>query len=391
MSPPAAPGSAAIKDATAIAGIAQTEFAKRLDPSEAELACSVIVAACEDAGIDPSEVDALCSYTMEATEEVEIARNIGCGEITFFSQIGYGGGAGCGVVGHAAMAVATGQAEVAVAWRSRKRGSGPRPWTSTSVQLKVPGAWTRPFGMLRPVDEIAMLTRRYMHEYGATRDHLCNVATAVRSHANRNPAALMFEKTMSRDDYMAARWVSEPLCLFDNCLETDGALACVVVSAERARDLRQPPVYIHSFVQGLPPEHQTMVNFFNDDPLIGPAWACARRLWANSDFRPEDVDVAQIYDAFTPLVLLSLEGYGFCKRGEAPGFTENANLEWGKGQLPVNTSGGGLSEAYVHGFNLINEGVRQLRGTSTAQVEGAETCLVTAGEGVPTSALLLRR
>jgi acetyl-CoA acetyltransferase len=379
------------QDATAIAGIAQTPFAKHLEPSEAELACAVIVAVCQDAGIDPSEVNALCSYTMEGTEEVDIARNIGCGEITFFSQVGYGGGAGCGVVGHAALAVASGQAEVAVAWRARKRGSGPRPWTSTSVQLRVPGSYTRPFGLLRPVDEIAMLTRRYMHEYGATRDHLANVATAVRKHANMNPAALMHDRPMSKEDYMASRWVSEPLCLFDNCLETDGALACVVVSAERARDLRHPPVYVHAFAQGLPPEHQTMVNFFNDDPLTGPAWACARRLWANAAFGPQDVAVAQIYDAFTPLILLSLEGYGFCKRGDAPAFSEDGNLEWGRGSLPVNTSGGGLSEAYVHGFNLINEGVRQLRGTSTAQVDGAETCLVTSGEGVPTSALLLRR
>ena len=94
--------------------------------------------------------------------------------------------------------------------------------------------------------------------------------------------------------------------------------------------------------------------------------------------------MAQIYDAFTPLILLSLEGYGFCKRGEAGPFTDDGNLEWGRGSLPVNTSGGGLSEAYVHGFNLINEGVRQMRGTSTAQVENAETCLVTSGEGVPT-------
>lgn len=379
------------QDATAIVGIAETPFAKHLEPSETELACRVIVDACADAGIDPSEVNALSSYTMEATEEVDIVRNIGSGEITFFSQVGYGGGAGCGVVGQAAMAVATGQAEVAVAWRSRKRGSGPRPWTSTSVQLRVPGAWTRPFGMLRPVDEIAMLTRRYMHEYGGGREHLGNVATAVRMHANRNPNAVMHDRPMTLDDYMNARWVSEPLCLFDNCLETDGALALVIVSAERARDLRQPPVYLHAFAQGLPPQHQTMVNFFNDDPLTGPAWACARRLWANAAFGPQDVNVAQLYDAFTPLILLSLEGYGFCKRGEAPGFTEDGNLEWGRGSLPVNTSGGGLSEAYVHGFNLINEGVRQMRGTSTSQVEGAETCLVTSGEGVPTSALLLRR
>lgn len=383
-------GAVPFQDATAIVGIAQTEFAKHLAPTETELACQVIVEACADAGVDPSEIDALCSYTMESTEEVEIVRNVGCDEVTFFSQIGYGGGAGPGVVGQAAMAVATGQAEVAVAWRSRKRGSGPRPWTNTAVQLRVPGQWSRPWGLLRPADEIGMLTRRYMHEYGLTREQMAEVAVAVRRHANRNPNATMREKTMTVGDYLAARWISEPLCLFDNCLETDGALACVIVSAERAKDLRQKPVYVHAFAQGLPNQHQTMVNYFNENPLDGPSFACARRLWANAAFGPQDVSVAQLYDAFSVLVLFSLEGYGFCGRGEAGSFVEDGGLYFEGGRLPVNTSGGGLSEAYVHGFNLINEGVRQIRGTSTSQVPGAETCLVTGGEGVPTSAILLR-
>lgn len=378
-----------IKDRTAIVGIGQTAFAKRLEPTEAELACEAIAAALDDAGIAAAEVDALSSYTMETNDEVQIAKNVGFGDITFFSQIGYGGGAGCATIGHLAMAIATGQASVGVAWRSRKRGSGPRPWTNVSQQLPVPAQWSRPWGLLRPADEVGMLTRRYMHEYGATRDHLANVALACRAHANRNPSAMMYERTMSREDYMAARWISEPLCLFDNCLETDGALACVLVSAERAKDLPNKPVYVHSFAQSLPAQHQTMINYFNDDPLDGPAWACADQLWRNADFVPDDVDVAQIYDAFTSLIPLSLEGYGFCKRGDGAAFTEDGALELG-GRLPINTSGGGLSEAYVHGFNLINEGVRQLRGDSTAQVEGASTCLVTAGEGVPTSAVLLR-
>ena len=141
--------------------------------------------------------------------------------------------------------------------------------------------------------------------------------------------------------------------------------------------------------QGLPPQHQTMTNYWNDDPLRGPAWTCAEALYRASDIQPEDVKVAQLYDAFTPLVILSLEGYGFCKRGEGADFTNDGNIGIG-GRLPVNTSGGGLSEAYVHGFNLINEGVRQMRGTSCNQVENADSCLVTAGEGVPTSAMLLR-
>jgi acetyl-CoA acetyltransferase len=378
-----------IKDKTAIAGIGQTAFAKHLEPSEKALACQAIVAALDDAGIDPSEVDALASYTMEETDEVEIAKNIGAGDVTFFSKVGFGGGGGCATVGHLAMAIAAGQATVGVAWRSRKRGSGARPWTNVVQQLPTPAQWSRPWGLLRPVDEIAMLTRRYMHEYGATRDHLANVALACRTHANLNPYATMYEKPLTREEYMASRWISEPLCLFDNCLETDGALAAVIVSAERAKDCRQPPAYIHAFAQGLPSQHHTMVNFWNEDPLRGPAWTAGELLWKLADFGPEDVNVAQIYDAFTTLIPLSLEGYGFCGRGEGAAFTENRALERG-GRLAVNTSGGGLSEAYVHGFNLINEGVRQIRGSSTGQVLGAETCLVTSGEGVPTSALLLR-
>ncbi|GAA1900115.1 lipid-transfer protein [Streptantibioticus ferralitis] len=380
---------ASLKDATAIVGTGQTAFAKRLDDPEKTLACRAILAALDDAGIEPSEVDAFASYTMEETDEVEVAKSIGAGDVTFFSKVGYGGGGSCATVAHLAAAISTGQATVGVAWRSRKRGSGKRPWTDVHAQLPTPAQWTRPFGLLRPADEIGMLTRRYMHEYGVTRDHLFNVALACRNRANQNPAAMMYERPLTREMYMTSRWISEPLCLFDNCLETDGALACVVVSADRARDCRRRPVYVHSVAQALPTQHHGMVNYWNDDPLCGPAWTAARQLWKTADITPDDIDVAQIYDAFTPLIPLSLEGYGFCARGEGGAFTEGGALEIG-GRLPLNTSGGGLSEAYVHGFNLITEGVKQLRGTSTAQVPDAATCLVTAGEGVPTSALLLR-
>jgi len=378
-----------LKDAAAIVGIAETPFARQLDAPEKNLALQVILRALDDAGIAPAEVDGFASYTLETTDEVEVAKNLGVGDVTFFGQVGYGGGAGPACVGLLAMAVATGRCRVGVAWRARKRGSGGRPWAAAAPAVTTPAAWTRPWGLLRPVDEIAMLTRRYLHEVGGTRDHLANVALAVRKMANRNPRALMHDRQLTREQYLNARWISEPLCLFDNCLETDGALACVVVSAERARDCRRPPVYVHAAAQGLPRQSHTMVNYWCDDPLRGPSWACAEQLYRESDIRPEDIRVAQLYDAFTPLVLFSLEGYGFCGRGEGAAFSEGGALESG-GRLPINTSGGGLSEAYVHGFNLINEGVRQLRGTSTNQVAGASSCLVTGGEGVPTSALILR-
>jgi acetyl-CoA acetyltransferase len=381
-----------IKDRTAIVGIGQTAFGKGLADSELSLACQAIAAALDDAGLHPSDVDGLVMYSMENGREVDVARAVGLGDITYFGEIGYGGGAGCATVGHAAMAVATGQCEAAVAWRARKRAAKTsRPWAQVNQRLGGAPQWTRPFGLLRPVDEIAMLARRYMHEFGATREHFANVALAFRKHANRNPNATMYDKRLTREQYMTARWISEPLCLFDNCLETDGALAVVIVSAERARDFKQPPVYVHAFAQSIPRQHQVMTNYFCDDPLCGPSYACARLLWRQSDFRAADVRVAQLYDAFSPLIPLSLEGYGFCRRGEGAAFTEGGNLEWPDGRLPTNTSGGGMSEAYVHGFNLVLEAVRQLRGTSTSQVEGAECCLVTSGEGVPTSALLLRR
>jgi acetyl-CoA acetyltransferase len=379
----------AMRDRVAIVGIGETAFAKRLEASEKRLACEAILAALDDAGIAPSEVDGFASYTMETTDEVEIAANVGAGDVTFFGQVGYGGGAGPGVVGLLAMAIAAGQCRVGVAWRSRKRGSGGRPWAGAQ-QPGISATWTRPHGLLRPVDEIAMLTRRYLHETGATRDHLANVAIAVRRMANRNPKAMMFDRPLTREAYMAARWISEPLCLFDNCLETDGALACVLVGADRARDGRQPPAWVHAFAQGLPAQMHAMVNYWCDDPLRGPAWTCAEQLYRGSEIGPAEIDVAQIYDAFSPLVLLSLEGYRFCGRGEGAAFSEGGALEPG-GRLPINTSGGGLSEAYVHGFNLINEGVRQMRGTSPNQVPGAGACLVTGGEGVPTSAMILRR
>jgi acetyl-CoA acetyltransferase len=381
-----------VKDRTAVAGIGQTRLGKGLLDTELSLACQAVSLAIDDAGISPSEVDGLASFTMEPNREVDVARAVGLGDITYFAQVGFGGGAGCGVVGQAAMAIATGQASVVVAWRARKRAAASsRPWAQAQARLADLGQWTRPFGILRPVDEIAMLTRRYMHEYGGTRDHLANVAIAFRKHAARNPYSTMGHKPLTREDYMNARWISEPLCLFDNCLETDGALAVVLTSVERARDLPHPPALIHSFAQGLPPNHQTMTNYFTEDPLRGPAWTAARRLWANADVGPADVQVAQLYDAFSPLIPLSLEGYGFCARGEGGPFTDNGAIEWPDGRLPVNTSGGGMSEAYVHGFNLVLEGVRQIRGTSTSQVDGAEVSLVTSGEGVPTSAVIFTK
>jgi len=379
-----------MKHAAAIAGIGQTELAKNIGRSERRIALEAIRAALDDAGIAPREVDGLVRFDMETTDEVEIARNLGIENLRFFGQIGYGGGAACATVAHAAMAIATGRASVVVCWRARNRGSGGRPWAKTGMRVGGDYQFTAPFGLIRPVDQIAMIARRHMHEHGTTTRQLGAVAVACRKHASRNPNALKREP-MTLEDHERSRFVSEPLRLFDCCLETDGALAVVVVSAERARDLPQPPAYVVAASQGTGPEHVVMTSYHGPRLLSTPSLYAARDLFAAAGVAPADIDCAQIYDAFTPLVILSLEEYGFCKPGEGGAFAEGGRIEWPDGELPVNTSGGSLSEAYVHGYNLIVEGVRQMRGTSTSQVDGAQLCLVTSGAGVPTSAMILSR
>lgn len=379
-----------MRDAAAIVGIGHTEFSKNIGRPERTIALEAIKAALDDAGLTPADVDGTVKFTLENTMEVDIIRSLGIPNLRFFGDVPYGGGAGCGAIGHAAMAIATGSAEVVVVWRARNRGSGGRPWASKGNQVGDEFQWFLPYGLSRPVDQIAMLARRHMIEFGSTAEQLGAVAMAFREHAAANPNAMM-RAPMSMQDYLDSRFVSEPLRLFDCCLESDGALAIVLTTPERARALRKPPVLVRGFAQGTGPDHTVMTNYFTRDPLDTPGAYAARDLWRACGLGPDDIDCAQIYDAFSPLVLMSLEAFGFCKPGEGGPMAASGALRAAGGSLPCNTSGGSLSEAYVHGMNLIVEGVRQIRGESLNQLARAETCLVTSGNGVPTSALVLRR
>jgi len=378
------------KDRTAIVGIGQTRFAKMLPETELQLACIAIRAALDDAGIAPEEVDALGCFTQETTPEFEIARNLGFGELHFFSQVAHGGGAICGAIGQVCAAIALGIAQVGVVWRSRKRGDpSKRQWAGVQPRIDDHWKWSRPHGLSRPADEVAMLMRRYMHDHGATREDLAGVALTQRAYANTNPDALMRDKPLDLNAYLDARMIADPLCLFDNCLESDGAIAIIITSTERARDLRHKPVLVHAFSQGMSREHQLMTDYHGPDPFLSSSAATARNLWRQSDIAPADIDVAQIYDAFSPLVLFSLENYGFCGRGEAARFVAAGETGRG-GRLPVNTAGGSLSEVYLHGVNLVTEAVRQLRGTAINQVADAANCLVSSCDSTPNGALILR-
>lgn len=375
----------------AIVGIGQTEFAKNIERPEQRLAVEASLAALSDAGLAPSDVDGMVRFDMETTEEVQLQRALGVTNLRFFASTGYGGGGGCGTIALAHAAVVSGQADVVLAWRARKRGSGGRPWAKAGHRVPAEKQWYVPFGLVRPVDQVAILARRMMYEVGVTEEMLGSIAVQIRRHANRNPDAVMFDRKMDLDDYLASRFVSEPLRVPDCCLETDGALAVVVTSLERARDLRHTPAVIAAAQMGTGPECVNMTNYHGTDLLAGPGSQVAPHLWRIAGIGPSDVDCAQLYDAFTPLVLQSLEDYGFCERGEAGHFCADGNLSIDGGTLPTCTAGGGLSEAYVHGYNLILEGVRQVRGDSVNQVEGCEHVLVTSGNAVPTSAIVLRR
>ena len=372
----------------AIAGMGLLPFSKNLGRPERTAALEVILQALAEAGIGADDVDGVVRTTMESTTDAHIAFCLGIPDLRFFGEVGHGGGSGCALVGHAALAVEAGVADVVVVYRARNRSTGGRPWAQAGNQVGGDAQWSVPFGVVRPVDQIAMLARRYMHECGITTRHFGEVAVACRSHAARNPGAQMRDP-ITLQDHAAARPVSEPLRLFDCCLESDGAVAFVITTLERARGGTGPTVLIRAHAQGIGPEHVVMTSYHSENPLQSTATFAARNLYRHSTVGPKDIQCAQLYDAFSPLVLMSLEAYGFCGPGEGGAFAEDGALQWPDGRLPVNTSGGSLSEAYVHGFNLIAEGVRQVRGISTAQVAGLEHCLVSSGSGVPTSALIL--
>src|SRR5262249_26154916 len=304
------------KDRTAIVGIGLTPFAKKRDRSELSAGCEAIKMALDDAGLSPRDVDGMVRYEIETNTQEKYARALGIENLRFYGSVEYGGGAGCGTLLHAATAVATGAAEVVVGWRSRNRGSGGRPWARTANWVEGDWQFSSPYGLVRPVDQIGILARRMMVEAGVRREHFGAAAIACRSHAQRNPMALM-QKPLTMDDYLSARMISDPMCLFDCCLESDGSLACVVTSAERARDLRQRPAYIHAAAQGMGPNASIMTNYYKPNFLETSNRYVANEVWKRSDIKPKDVRCAQLYDAFTPLILVSLEEFGFVDPGGA--------------------------------------------------------------------------
>jgi acetyl-CoA acetyltransferase len=382
--------------ACAIAGIGTTDFSRDSGRSDLTLATQAVLAALDDAGIAASEVDGIVRCDMDLVRHNDLAEALGIRQLSYWGECGPGGVAPCAMVGQAVGAILSGQAATIVIFRALNGRSGRRYGAAPKSQEIVGGNVTYdefflPHGLLTAGQMFALMAQRHMIEYGSTPEQLGSIALACRDRAQANPAAQMHGRPLTMDGYLSARMISSPLRLYDYCLETDGAAAVVVTSAERARDGRHGPVLIQAVAQASLPGTQpgTMFPALMRDSITSlSSRAVAEVLWARSGLGPADIDVAQLYDCFTITLLLQLEDYGFAKRGEGGAFAADGGIGLG-GPLPCNTSGGHLSESYIHGMNHVVEAVRQIRGTSTAQVAGAEVSLVTSAPPPASSALIL--
>jgi len=372
-----------------VAGIGETTYYKHSQSPDPEfvLALKAIIAACEDAGISPKEIDGFASYSNDRNEPSRIAAALGIPDLKFSNmQWGGGGGGGSGAIGNASAAIHAGLADVVVVFRALAQGQFAR-FGQGNVGATVSGevAFNAPYGVMSPAQKYGMRNMRFNHDHGVERSALRAVSMASYYHAQKNPRAVMNGRPLTEEGYDNSRWICEPYRLFDCCLENDGAAALVLVSADRARDLKHQPAYLLGVAQGS--EHRNGAPCHNA-PLYGTSsfTTVAPRLWEMAGLGPKDVDVVQGYENFSGAVVMSVVEHGFCTHEEVNDFFQLENLIAPSGKMPLNTSGGNLAECYMHGLELQIEAVRQLRGESTAQVPDAEVSMVMSGPMVtPTS------
>ena len=366
----------AFSNSVAIAGVGETDYSRASGRTELMLTLQAITAALDDAGIEPREVDGLMKWWVDTSTEADVAANLGIPDLAWWGEVSQAGNVGAALVAHAASAIHAGLANVIVIYRGVNGRSGRRYGRGdvTGQRGRGGGAFTEPFGLLTPQHGLAMAARRRMFETGITSRHFGLQAVAQRAHANRNPRATFYDRPLTLEEHQASRLIVDPFHLFDCCLETDGGGALVLTSADRARERGRPVPLIRAAAQAGP-------------GAGSPAARIAKRLFDMAGVARDDIDVVQIYDHFGPFVLFALEDYGFVE--DAGRLVEEGGTTVGSGRLPVNTSGGHLSEAYMQGMNHLIEATRQIRGESTAQVANATFSFCDTGIG--TGAMILER
>ena len=382
-----------LRGKVAVVGIGETTYFKhgQSPDSEFKLALKAILAACADAGISAKEIDGISSYSDDRSDAVRLATALGLPRLrTSLMQWGGGGGGCCAAVANGAAAIATGQADCVVVFRSLAQGQfGRFGQNAASGTISGERSYLVPYGVISPPQRFAMRVQRYMHEHGVRQEALRSVALASYHHAQNNPRAVMYGKPLDEARYDESRWIVEPFHLFDCCMENDGAAALVLMDAQRAKDLRQKPVYVLGAASGASER-------FGAQSHNSPAYASAdfttvaQDLYRMAKLAPSDVGSVQSYENFTGGVVMALAEHGFFAPQEANEFLTLGNLRASTGRLPLNTSGGNLAECYMHGFELVLEAVRQVRGTSPNPAARNDVALVIGGPMVaPASNLLL--
>jgi acetyl-CoA acetyltransferase len=370
---------------TAVVGIGQTEFSKRSGRSELQLAGEAVATAVADAGLTPADIDGAVTFAMDVNDELAVMRCAGIPSLRFTARTRGGGGGACATVQLASAAIASGAADAVVVYRAFNERSGRRfgqPRQENDKSRVAPPGWNwyLPFGLDTPAKVYALWYQRYMHTYGVTNADFGLYPVVARKHAATNPAAFYYQQPLTLEEHQESRWIVEPILRkLDCCQESDGGVALVVTSTDRARDLPHPPVRVAAASQSHLRDGDEMFGYYRGDLAGYPEGAfLGEQLYEATGLTPDDIDVAMIYENFTPIVFIQLEAFGFCGPGEATDFIAAGNIEVG-GKIPVNPNGGLLGEAYIHGMNNILEGVRQVRGTAANQVEGVEHVLVSAG------------
>lgn len=367
----------------AVAGIGLRQYKRGKAPlPEQGVLVQTIVDACEDAGFDPAEVDGFVSYGDDKNEPVRLMPDLGTRELRFNAQMWGGGGGGiAGAFGIAAAAIATGQASAVVVFRALVQDNSGR--MSAAVMRHHLNDHLVGAGLVAPAQICALRAQRLYEYHKVPKSVAEELVRASYYHGSRNPEATAFGQTLDLEAYREGRWIAEPFRLFDCSRENDGAGALLLVSAERARDLRKPPVRLLGVANGAEKGWGDLGE--NDRDYASAGFKpIARRLWQQTGVTPADVDVVQLYENFSAQGVASLIDHGFCSYENVAEVVRYENLIAPSGKLPVNTAGGNFAHGFVHGIGMAVEAVRVLRGESANPVADAKICLLAGGPGAPT-------
>jgi acetyl-CoA acetyltransferase len=360
----------------AITGIGETAYTRGSGKSDEALQMEASLKAIADAGLKPTDIDGVVPYAAGATVAEDFITNFNLPDLRYSATTPLGGASCVAAIQAAVTAVAAGLANHVLIPIGRNGYSGSRIGSRVQQmpQFRVIGEYEMPLGSLAPAQLYSQMARRHIELYGTKSEHFAKIAMTVRKHAAMNDNALR-QGPMTLEDHQSSRMIADPLRLFDCCLESDGGAAVIVSATERAKDMKSKPAYIMGVAEGHP-DSPSAITQRPDITTLGTAKA-APRAFEMAGISHGDIDVAEIYDCFTYIVLCQMEDLGFCKKGEGGDFVASTDFGF-DGDLPLNTHGGLLSQAHIVGMNHVVELVKQLRGDAgAAQVKDANIGLVT--------------